>query len=400
MPDVTTSVPGAFREPGSNAADPRKPRIVVVGHLVGDVVYGAERSLLELLAAIDQRKYELSCVFPSENDAYLAAVAKYTKNISVFPYQWWSKTRLFDEETVARFEAILRRERADLIHVNTITLMDPLLAARRLGMPSIVHARELIDRDENLAKMFGEEPAAIVRRVQDTADFIIANSDATYRLYRTVDRCFRLYNSVDVDRFDLPNELEPGKLKVGIISSNQPKKGVEPFFNLAALARRDRPELEFLVIGPRTELSDRLEQMAHGEAGHGNLRFLGYIADSVEAIRQINVLVSFSIVAESFGRTIAEAMAARRPVIAYRWGAAPELIRHGRDGFLIPYLDFAKALEHLATLADHPDRVHVMGLNGRQRAELLLSPEAFAAKLSRIYRQIFRSWKAHERDKA
>lgn len=74
-------------------------------------------------------------------------------------------------------------------------------------------------------------------------------------------------------------------------------------------------------------------------------------------------------------------MAARRPVIAYRWGAAPELVRQGTDGFLIPYLDFAKALEHLEMLADRPGLVLEMGPNGRERAK----------RLDGIYREILQT---------
>lgn len=61
---------------------------MIVGHLVGDQLFGAERSLLELLAAVDRTIFDLSCVFPSGNDEYLRAVAQYTNNITVFPYQW------------------------------------------------------------------------------------------------------------------------------------------------------------------------------------------------------------------------------------------------------------------------------------------------------------------------
>ena len=377
----------------------RKSRVMLVGHLAGDQLFGAERSLLELLAAVDRTTYDLSCVLPSGSDAYLQAVAQHTGDITVFPYQWWSKARPFDYEAVGRFEETFRRARPDLVHVNTITLMDPLLAAKRLHVPSIVHARELVSHDEELAAQFGENPSGVVRMVRGASDFIIANSDTTHVLYRKESRSFRLYNSVALDRFDLPNLPEPGKLRVGIVSSNQLKKGIEHFVNLAAMAARSRSDLEFVVIGPRTEHADRLEQRARNEDIPVSLRFSGYTADPVDAIRQVNVLVSFSLVAESFGRTIAEAMAARRPVIAYDWGAAPELVRHGTDGFLIPHLDFAKALEHLGTLADCPDRLSEMGRNGRERAEQLFSPAAFASQLNGIYRQVLDVWQAPPSDR-
>ena len=251
-------------------------------------------------------------------------------------------------------------------------LSDPLIAARRLQVPSVVHARELIDADPDLARHFGCEAADVVSSMRAAADFIIANSDATHRLYYKQDRSFRLYNCIDVERFNLPNDFEPGRLKVGIISSNVPKKGIEHFVKLAILASHRLPHLEFLVIGPRTEHAIDLERVAQAEEFPVNLRFAGYVADPVEAVRQVNVVVSFSIFAELFGRTIAEAMAASRPVIAYGWGAAPELVRDGKDGFIIPYLEFQTALDCLQVLSDNPDRVREMGRNGRERARNLV----------------------------
>jgi glycosyltransferase involved in cell wall biosynthesis len=366
----------------------RKPHIALIGHLAGAELYGAERSLLSLLAAIDRTRYEVSCILPGTNADYLRAVAKYTENVIVFPYWWWTKTRPYDQETVAHFEDLFQRRQVDLVHVNTITLMDPLAAAKRLHVPSIVHARELVDQDEELAGLFGEDPAAIVQRIRAEADFIIANSDTTHRLYHKEGRSWRLYNCIDIDAFDMVNEVAPGRLKIGIISSNKQKKGIEHFVKLAILAARRGLTLEFIVIGPRSQYTDNLAGVAHSEGGSVNLRFAGYAADPVEAMRQINVVVSFSSCAESFGRTLIEGMAARRPVIAYDLGAAPEIVRHGIDGFIIPPFDIAQALAHIEALADNPSCVTAMGETGRARVEELFAPPMFASNLNGIYRRI------------
>ncbi len=119
-----------------------------------------------------------------------------------------------------------------------------------------------------------------------------------------------------------------------------------------------------------------------------NIRFLGYVPHSAEALRQVDVVVSLSTFAESFGRTIAEGMAASRPVIGYDFGAVPELIRHGTDGYLIPPFEHASALEHLVTLLDNPAKVLEMGRNGRERARQLFAPAVFARRLNEIYRRI------------
>lgn len=353
------------------------------------MLYGSERSLLSLLAAIDRTRYEVSCILPERtNEDYLRAVGRYSDNVIVFPYQWWTKRRPYDLETVAHFEDVFQRRQVDLVHVNTITLMDPLVAARRLRIPSIVHARELVDQDGELASLFGDDPAAIVQRVRVAADFIIANSETTHRLYHKEDRSWRLYNCIDIDAFDMVNEVAPGRLKIGIISSNQQKKGIEHFVKLAILAARRQLALEFIVIGPRSPYTDDLARLAQSDAESVNLRFAGYAADPIDAVRQINVVVSFSSCAESFGRTLIEGMAARRPVIAYDLGAAAEIVRHGIDGFIIPPFDIAQALAYIEAMAGDPSRVAAMGEAGRARVEECFAPHMFASNLNGIYRCI------------
>jgi len=369
-------------------AVPRKARIVLIGHLAGDTLGGSERSLLDVLAAVDRREYDVSCVLPAGNDDYLRAIARHADDISVFPYHWWNGSRHGNSETVSRFAEIFRRVSADIVHVNTITLMDPLLAAKSTGAVSILHARELIYHAPGLARCLGATAFDIVCALRSAADFIIGNSEATLRLYHKESRSFLLYNCVDVDAFDIPNEVDPKNLKIGIISNNSTEKGIEYFVRLATMAARRGLDLEFVVIGQHTELTEDFARTAQGAEVPVRIRFTGYLVEPVEAVRQVNVVVSLSIVPESFGRTLVEAMAARRPVVAFDGGAVAELVRHGQDGFIVPYLDLEAVLEHLATLAGSPDRLAAIGRSARARAEELFSPVKFAAELNGIYQHV------------
>src|SRR5262249_2072603 len=131
-------------------ASSHKPCIAVIGHSADAHLYGAERSLLSVIAGIDRDRYEVCAVVPRYSAQYLQAIGRYTDAMEVFPYSWWGRTRLSDAATVSRFADLFRSRCIDLVHVNTITLMDPLLAARQVGVPCIVHARELIDQDDHL----------------------------------------------------------------------------------------------------------------------------------------------------------------------------------------------------------------------------------------------------------
>jgi glycosyltransferase involved in cell wall biosynthesis len=369
-----------------------KPRIALVGHTVSEQLFGAERSLLSVFAAIDRSSYEICAVFPRHNESYMNAVRRYAEHVEVFPYQWLSQPPDGDVATISRFIDLFRSWRIDLVHVNTITLVAPLLAARQLTIPSIVHARELIDQDNHLAGLLGHAPADIIARILAAGEFIIANSDTTDRLYRKAGRSFRLYNCVDIDAFDMANDVADGPLKVGLISNNHPKKGLEDFIKLALLAAERRAALAFVVIGPHTDHTEELALLLKREGSSANVQFLGYLSDPVEAMRQVNVVVSLSVVAESFGRTLAEAMAARRPVIAYDRGAAPEIVQHEVNGFIVPPSDITRALTYLETLAANRALLASMGEAGRARAEKLFAPAAFAKSLNAIYAQILETW--------
>ena len=78
-------MPGDALEPDVAVAGPQKSHVMIVGHLAGEQVFGAERSLLDLLAAVDRERHILSCVLPGRSEAYVQAVARYTTNITVFP---------------------------------------------------------------------------------------------------------------------------------------------------------------------------------------------------------------------------------------------------------------------------------------------------------------------------
>jgi hypothetical protein len=80
----------------------------VVGHAGGRRFYGAERSLLDVLAAIDSERYEVTCVLPERSAAeYVAAVERIAPNVTRLPYTWWTLERPVEPAAVQRFESVI-----------------------------------------------------------------------------------------------------------------------------------------------------------------------------------------------------------------------------------------------------------------------------------------------------
>jgi glycosyltransferase involved in cell wall biosynthesis len=373
-------------------AERQRKRVLVVGHLLSSRLFGSENSLLETIAAIDLSRFDVFAVFPEKNEEVFAMLQPYVQGIAVLDYEWWHKDLPIQEETVFAFGELCRSQAIDLVHVNTIMLREPLIAARRIGIPTITHARELISLDHDLSTRLGDTPAEIVKEVCANTTYLLANSASTLRDYPCGERGGFLYNSIDERSFDLHNSVDPRRIKVGMISSNLRKKGVLDFLELARLAEDVLPRLQFHLIGPETtavrgwraslEPSGPLPDVSFASR---NLHIFDYVSPPASAYRDLNIVVNLSRFAESFGRTVAEAMTARRPVIAYRFGALPELIDDGETGFLVPYLDLPAVLDRLRFFAENPEKITEFGETARHRSVQRFSRAAFEHGLNMLY---------------
>ena len=94
-----------------------------------------------------------------------------------------------------------------------------------------------------------------------------------------------------------------------------------------------------------------------------------------------------SVVAEAFGLTALEGMAAGRPVVAFASGGLPELVRHRETGFLVPKGDVAGLASAIQQLLTDPARRERLGAAGR-RVAAGFTTEARVDALSDIYERI------------
>ncbi len=350
------------RIPGRLA--PGAPRVLVCGHQAEETLFGAERSLLDMLDRQVAEGLAPVAVLPRIlNDGYLDAVLARAEALHVVPYRWWHSARDAHPVTVAALRRIVARERPVEVHVNTIVIDAPLIAARAEGVPTCVHVREMPPDDAAIREALGADAEAIRARLLASADRFVANSPMVAGWLDAPGRVTVRGNAVDPALFELA--VEPASpIRAALIGSNLAKKGVA---DAVEIARRLEGHVEIRLIGPATPDLDALEPLPAGAVR------AGYAQSPVEAVRQADVVLSLSRFAESFGRTVLEAMAAGRPVVAYDGGTPARLVDHGETGFVVPRGDLAAAAEALEALARDPARLRAMGRAGRERARRLVA---------------------------
>ncbi len=373
---------------GARAQVPNLPTVMLCAHVSGHHLFGGERSLLDVLDALAQLPLNVVVTLPSaNNNSYIAEISKRSTGCYTFSYPQWTGNRSAYAWLTTTFADIIARHNVDIVHANTIVLLEPSLAAQLMRRTSVIHSRELISLDEPLQDMIGLKTSEIVAQVLRRCDWIIGNSRATCRLFGKGDRTLYVPNALKPSDFDMANRYGE-TIKFGIVSSNIPKKGIEDFVEVALRAADRVPNARFVVVGPESDRTREWAQEVKEGKRPANLAFLGYRETPRKAMSELNVLLNLSHFAESFGRTVAEAMAAYRPVISYDWGALPELVRHGQNGFLVPYKDVSAVVDAIEAICSDRALVEKMGRAGRTFVEGNFTHDNLLRELTSAYEAI------------
>lgn len=362
------------------------PVVLLAGHAAGATLFGAERSLLDVLKALNLLGYQVVVTLPeAQNADYVAQLKPWCVAVVVFPYVWWQAERPLQADVVAQFTQLMQRYQVQWVHANTLVHHEVLVAARGLGIKTAVHVRELPALDPDLCQAMAATPEQILAHLQQYADLVIANSAFTASQYPGCRQIAVVPNTLDCGQFALAPLQPATKLRVALISSNSAKKGLTDFVALAKLAEQQQLPIKCLLIGPDNEQTQQLmQQQAQGELP-ACLELAGYYQHPAQALQQTDIVLNLSHFQESFGRTVAEAMAAGRVVIAYRWGALPELIQHGENGFLVPFADIDGVILLIRQLLEQPQRLLQVANAARRYAEQEFTGQHFSRQLAAAY---------------
>jgi glycosyltransferase involved in cell wall biosynthesis len=159
--------------------------------------------------------------------------------------------------------------------------------------------------------------------------------------------------------------LDPSRPLAGMIGNCKPQKNPVDFVQVAARVAARVPGAQFLLAG-----DGPLRTAAEAEAARlgvcASLRFLGWRRDVDAIVPCLDVVVLTSLW-EGLPRVIPQAMAAGRPVVAYRVDGVPEALADGVTGFAVEPGDVAGAADAVARLLLEPARAAALGAAGRER---------------------------------
>ncbi|MEC1688129.1 glycosyltransferase family 4 protein [Bacillus mojavensis] len=150
----------------------------------------------------------------------------------------------------------------------------------------------------------------------------------------------------------------------------------------AALLKDKIPELR-LVFAGEGAMEQTYRDLAEKLGASRNVCFYGFCRDIHELIQLADVSVASSI-REGLGMNVLEGMAAEKPAIATDNRGHREIIRDGKNGFLIKMGDSAAFADRIEQLYLEPELRRTLGQEGRQTA-LRFSEARTVEEMADIY---------------
>jgi glycosyltransferase involved in cell wall biosynthesis len=385
--------------------DAAKLRVLMIS--ASGALGGAERSLVELAAALPKDRFLPSiCVPPDsqlERHCSLVKMQIHTVHLRRFrrttnPFVLAGQVRALYQgsRTIAE---LCKQKQIDLLHGNTDNAA--LLAwevSRITRIPFVWHCRDLI-RLHGFARILGNAAAAVIAISSAVEQHLLKEGVPREKLHR-------IDNGIDLTRIVAPADRAGARARVraklGIendrpvllcVGAYVPWKKHEKFLDmLAEFKSRIPPVLGLLAGSGQVNKSDVYGKALRAHARElkldtSLLQFMNERDDVPDLMAAADVLVSCS-ENEPFGRVVAEAGAAGLPVVSTRSGGKMEIIEDDKTGFLVKPGDVEALTTACTKLLADPKMRQQFGDAARERVEKMYNIQNTAAKVAALLESI------------
>ena len=374
--------------------DPHPQVVTFLSHVAR--LGGAERSMLDVVRALDRERFVPRAVLPGDGELTAAldradVPIDFCSSLRPLRRRASASRRAAELASLAmgsfRMKRIVQATRPAVVHANSTTAA--LFAAWsgvRKHSRLIWHLRDLVPLGR-VGRTLGKRIDAVVATSRSVAALAHDHTDPS--------RIELIPNGVDTAYFGEPISTESARTELALgdgmvfctIGQAVPWKRYDLLFDaVAILCARGAKPLFLIVEGDDVEGGRAaLEHSVRERELDDFVRIEKRQADIRPYLAAADLLLHPAF-PEPFGRVVVEAMAAGLPVVCLGGDHGPaETIRDGVDGVHVPSFeprDFADAV--LALMAD-PNKRYEMAARGRRRARDLFDHRRMATRCMELY---------------
>ncbi len=289
----------------------------------------------------------------------------------------------FSVRAYVKIKELMPETQFDIVHDNQ-TLSYGILMMKSLGLPTVATIHHPLSVDLRNSILQSHSIYEMARRylwfpwiMQEVTarrmDRIITVSQNTTR---AIERMFHVprdlmicvYNGIDTERFrPLPEIPESPNTILFNTNSEDRNKGAVYLFDALRILRDQQVPFHLIIVDNDRKSLKLAPELVRRYGLSTQVTFIGRVSNEelLELYNRATILASPSLY-EGFGLPAAEAMACEKAVIATTAPAFPEVMEHGRTGWLVAPADGPALAEGIRMLLENEDLRRRLGKAARQ----------------------------------
>ena len=368
-------------------------------------LYGSDKTLLLLLKNLDKTLYHPVVVLPNEGPL-IQELEKENIKVVIAPVlkiyrKIFSPKNLFHflldiKKGISILDNLNKQYHFDLIYSNTLAVLLGMLFAKKRKIKHLWHVHEIIVHPKIIASTFP-------KLLNKYADLIVCNSLATKK--NLVDRKKELankttviYNGINetISEMSLAKKEDFGftnkDIIITLVGRISRLKGHKWLLTTLVKHFSSNTNIKVVFVGspvPGQEYyASEIDQFITENQLQKTVKILPFTKNLSPIWDITDIALMPSTEAESFGLVAAEAMLAKKPVIASNHGGLTEIILHNQTGFLVEPNNVEALSEALKKLIENPQLRKEFGDNGYQRAVKEFSVEKYVQNFEAIFTKL------------
>ncbi len=404
-------------------------KIKVLYFYNGSSLGGAPLSLLQLIRHLDTKKFhpQVFCLYDSKVIPFFKKygvetfVSKGIREINHTTAGWYPlynpikflqflKLLVLLIPSIIRTKNIVKAHKANLVHLNSLTLLPSAIGAKLAGVPIVWHIRESVVQGHiGLRKYLLK---LLVNLLSDHVIYICQDNLKSLGSKGSV-----VYNSIDFQEFnkDISGEivreelaLKPPDKIILMLGGIGRIKGTLELIKAISIVKKQIPTIRCIIAGclesppwvdsKLTRLLSRfgvkrytqqVNELITTENLQENILLLPFRNDVPNLIAASN-MVTFPSIQPHFARPIMEAGAMSKPVVASSIGGITEILSNKRNGLLVAPKDSNALAQAFITLIKNESLAKKIGAQGYQKALELFDSKINIPKTMGIYENILK----------
>lgn len=329
-------------------------RLKVLHIITRLIIGGADENTLLTAIHADPDRFDVSLAYGAEyDDLHVETAARHGVATRHLPKMINVPAPLLDAQVIAELVSWMRHERFHIVHTHeTKAGFVGRVAARLAGVPIIIHSVHGWGFGSLRIWWLDSVLRTFERLTGRWCDAIFFVTDALRKqsIELGIGRPEVLqvaYSGIDIERYARPSRealaARGGHPKdpavVAMIARLAPGKGHDTFLQGVALVADRLPGVRFWLVGDGESMNE-IRAAIERRGLRDRIDLLGKREDVPELLAEVDVVVRMmdekAIYREGIPRTITEALAAGKTLIAADVGGVTEIVRHGENGIVIP----------------------------------------------------------------